>query len=87
VETTVYVAPDQYRKGIGSSLYQVLLPELRARGFHTALGGISLPNEASVRPARAMRIPAGGTAAPGGLEMRALGGRGLLGAGALRRKR
>jgi phosphinothricin acetyltransferase len=48
VETTVYVAPDQYRKGIGSSLYQVLLPELRARGFHTALGGISLPNEASV---------------------------------------
>jgi phosphinothricin acetyltransferase len=48
VETTVYVAPDQYRQGIGASLYRTLLPELRARGFHTALGGISLPNEGSV---------------------------------------
>jgi phosphinothricin acetyltransferase len=48
VETTVYVAPDHYRQGIGASLYRTLLPELRARGFHTALGGISLPNEGSV---------------------------------------
>jgi len=48
VETTVYVAQGQQRKGIGRRLYQTLLPELRARGFHTALGGISLPNEASV---------------------------------------
>jgi len=48
VETTVYVAADQHRRGVGVSLYQALLPELRIRGFHTALGGISLPNEASV---------------------------------------
>jgi phosphinothricin acetyltransferase len=48
VETTVYVAAGQHRKGVGASLYQALLPELRIRGFHTALGGISLPNEASV---------------------------------------
>ena len=48
VETTVYVAPEQTRKGVGTSLYQVLLPELRRRGCHTALGGIALPNPASV---------------------------------------
>lgn len=48
VETTVYVAPEQARKGVGTSLYQVLLPELRRRGCHTALGGIALPNPASV---------------------------------------
>jgi phosphinothricin acetyltransferase len=48
VESTVYVAQDQYRKGVGASLYRTLLPELRARGFHAALGGISLPNAASV---------------------------------------
>ncbi|MDR3669675.1 MAG: GNAT family N-acetyltransferase [Holophaga sp.] len=48
VETTVYVAPDQVRKGVGASLYRTLIPELRARGFHTAMGGISLPNAASV---------------------------------------
>jgi len=48
VETTVYVARGQARKGIGRGLYAALLPELRARGFHTALAVIALPNEASV---------------------------------------
>ncbi len=48
VEVTVYVAPGQARKGIGASLYQVLLADLRRRGFHTALAGIALPNDASV---------------------------------------
>ena len=48
VETTVYVAPGLARRGIGSSLYEVLLPDLRQHGWHTALGGIALPNDASV---------------------------------------
>jgi phosphinothricin acetyltransferase len=48
VETAVYVAAGQVRRGIGASLYQALIPELRDRGFHTALAGIALPNEASV---------------------------------------
>jgi len=47
VETTIYVAPDQYRKGIGRALYDALLAELRDRGFHSAIGGVSLPNDAS----------------------------------------
>lgn len=48
VEVTVYVAPDRRRRGIGSLLYGNLLDELRDRGIHTAIGGIALPNPASV---------------------------------------
>jgi phosphinothricin acetyltransferase len=47
-EVTVYVAPDSWRLGIGSRLYEELFPRLQARGIHAAMGGIALPNEASV---------------------------------------
>jgi phosphinothricin acetyltransferase len=47
-EVTVYVAPGQGRRGIGSGLYASLLPALRDRGLHAAMGGIALPNDASV---------------------------------------
>ncbi len=49
VESTVYVHPEHFGKKIGSRLYGVLLPELRQKGFHSVVGGISLPNENSVR--------------------------------------
>jgi L-amino acid N-acyltransferase YncA len=48
VETTVYAALGHARKGIGSSLYGRLLPELRKLGCHCAVGGIALPNQASI---------------------------------------
>ena len=48
-ETAIYLAMDQRQKGAGTRLYQALLDELRARGFHLVLGGLALPNEASVR--------------------------------------
>ncbi len=48
-ETTIYLAPEAQGRGIGSRLYQALLDELRDRGFHSALGCLALPNEASVR--------------------------------------
>ncbi len=48
VESTVYVSPDQPRKGVGSSLYRALLEDLRARGMRVVLGGIAQPNPASV---------------------------------------
>ena len=35
-------------RGIGSKRYQALLADLRERGFHTAIGGIALPNPASI---------------------------------------
>jgi phosphinothricin acetyltransferase len=48
VEVTVYVASDRRRRGIGSVLYDSLLDELRDHGIHAAIGGIALPNPASV---------------------------------------
>ena len=49
VESTVYLDHRRVGKGIGSQLYKVLLDDLRARSIHVVIGGIALPNEASVR--------------------------------------
>jgi L-amino acid N-acyltransferase YncA len=49
VEVTVYLDRSSARRGIGSRLYAELIPALRAAGFHLAIGGIALPNDASVR--------------------------------------
>lgn len=48
VESTVYVESSLAGKGIGSMLYDALIPELRRRAFHCAIGGIALPNAACV---------------------------------------
>jgi phosphinothricin acetyltransferase len=48
VETTVYVAGDAHRRGVGMGLYQALLPALEAQGFTQAVAAITLPNPASV---------------------------------------
>jgi L-amino acid N-acyltransferase YncA len=48
-EITVYVRPGQERSGVGSALYDQLLPALKARGVRAAIGGVALPNDASVR--------------------------------------
>lgn len=48
-EVTVYLAPGLGGRGVGSTLYAALLPMLRERGIRNAIGGIGLPNEASVR--------------------------------------
>lgn len=49
VETSVYVAQERLRQGYGEQLYVALLARLKQRRFHCALGGIALPNDASVR--------------------------------------
>lgn len=49
IETTVYLHPDHPGKGIGSELYAALIHEVKERPVHAIIGGISLPNEASVR--------------------------------------
>ena len=36
------------RRGLGSLLYNILLPILKVGGIHAAIGGIALPNEGSV---------------------------------------
>jgi phosphinothricin acetyltransferase len=48
VESTVYLAPARTGQGLGTTLYAALLEQLREAGFHCVLGGIALPNEASV---------------------------------------
>jgi len=48
VETTVYLADGLGRKGLGSQLYGELFRLLKERGIHTAIGGIALPNDASI---------------------------------------
>jgi len=47
-EVTVYLDSEHVGKGVGSQLYAALFPQLRARGIHAVLGGIALPNAASV---------------------------------------
>jgi phosphinothricin acetyltransferase len=48
VEVAVYVNLGSGRRGIGSILYSSLFPILEARGIHAVIGGIALPNDASV---------------------------------------
>lgn len=48
VETTVYLEPSLLGKGVGTELYQALLDKLPPLGLHTAIGGIALPNDASI---------------------------------------
>jgi len=49
VESTVYVAHENRARGVGTRLYVELIARLRASGYHTVIGGITQPNEASVR--------------------------------------
>jgi len=48
VESTIYLAERATGRGLGVELYRALLDELARVGVHAVLGGISLPNPASV---------------------------------------
>lgn len=48
VEVTVYLSPSSAGGGIGSRLYTALFSELKHRSIHSVIGGITLPNQASV---------------------------------------
>jgi L-amino acid N-acyltransferase YncA len=48
VESTIYLSPDAGGRGLGTELYSTLLEELKDRGLHTVMGGIALPNDASI---------------------------------------
>ncbi|MBU3822708.1 GNAT family N-acetyltransferase [Flavobacteriaceae bacterium XHP0103] len=49
VETTIYLAKEAQGKQIGTKLYSALLNLLKAQKYHVAIGGLTLPNEASVK--------------------------------------
>jgi L-amino acid N-acyltransferase YncA len=48
VDTSAYVHPQYWRRGIGAGLYRSLFGMLSAQGFVNAYAGIALPNPASV---------------------------------------
>jgi phosphinothricin acetyltransferase len=49
VETSIYLAPDEVGRRMGLRLYCALFDALAQTDAHRAYGGISQPNEASVR--------------------------------------
>jgi phosphinothricin acetyltransferase len=48
LETTIYLDVDYSGRGFGKILYADLINKLRADGAHAIMGGVALPNEASV---------------------------------------
>jgi len=48
VETSIYLRNGEEGKGIGKKLYRELLLILKEKNYHTAIGGIALPNLKSV---------------------------------------
>ena len=56
VESSVYVAHDKPRRGLGRTLYCALLERLRGAGIHMAIAGIALPNDASIALHEAMQF-------------------------------
>ncbi|MFB6341203.1 arsinothricin resistance N-acetyltransferase ArsN1 family B [Saccharicrinis sp. FJH62] len=49
VETTVYLEPGTEGNGYGFALYSHLIDLLKQQNIHSVIGGISLPNHASIR--------------------------------------
>lgn len=47
-ESSIYLDPNSCGRGIGLRLYQALLALLYQRELHTVIGGIALPNDASI---------------------------------------
>lgn len=48
VETSIYLDPKATGAGLGTRLYAALFEALEGTGVHLALGGVTLPNPASV---------------------------------------
>jgi L-amino acid N-acyltransferase YncA len=60
-EVSVYLERGRRRTGAGRALYEALFERLAARGFRTAVAGMTLPNEASVGLHRALGFEPIGT--------------------------
>ncbi len=60
-EVSVYLEMGRRRTGAGRALYEALLARLAARGYRQAIGGMTLPNDASVGLHRALGFEPVGT--------------------------
>lgn len=68
-EAGVYVETRFQRLGVGRALYQRLIDTLRAQGFHSLVGGITLPNDPSVRLHEAVGFQPAGVIRRAGWKM------------------
>jgi L-amino acid N-acyltransferase YncA len=48
-ETSIYLAQQARYRGVGRTLYEVLLTHLGEQGYRRAFAGIALPNDASIK--------------------------------------
>lgn len=48
VESSIYLSQDATGRGLGTKLYVALIDALRTKKIHSIIGGIALPNPASV---------------------------------------
>ncbi len=48
VESTVYLDHSATGRGLGTALYSALVAEMKKLGMHAMIGGVALPNAASV---------------------------------------
>lgn len=48
VESTIYLSDEAHGKGFGTELYEALLDKIKILGINSVIGGITLPNPASV---------------------------------------
>ncbi|MEO8302116.1 MAG: N-acetyltransferase family protein [Rhizomicrobium sp.] len=49
IASSIYLAPDMTGQGLGRRLYAALFDALKSEDIHRVFGGITMPNEASVR--------------------------------------
>lgn len=68
-EVGIYLEPAAQGRGLGRALYAALLEKLRHRGFQSAVGGITMPNPASVRLHESLGFVHTGTVARAGFKM------------------
>lgn len=67
-EIGIYVAPELRRGGIGMPLYVALLDACAAAGFHSAIAGITLPNDPSLALHRRLGFEHVGTVRDAGFK-------------------
>lgn len=59
--SSIYLAPDATGRGLGRRLYTALFDALAGEDIHRVFGGITLPNEASIRLHRSFGFEPVGT--------------------------
>lgn len=70
-EVGIYIEPAFHGKGLGRALYGALLDDLRTRGFHSAIGGVTLPNDPSTRLHQSLGFTHVGTVREAGFKFNA----------------